>query len=119
MEVAAIEQALKPIGGVIASARRAYLAGVGSCQPRRLIHHRGQQGVRVDAGRRSQRAGLLRNAILTEVDASLAWILYQIHPWDCETPMEETQEALHDGRQDRPTPLHIFSGPNGDKCAKL
>ena len=47
-------------------------------------------------------AGLSRKAILTEIDASLKRLgtdhvdLYQIHRWDANTPIEETQEALHD-----------------------
>ena len=47
-------------------------------------------------------AGLSRNAILTEIDASLRRLgtdyvdLYQIHRWDNDTPLEETLEALHD-----------------------
>ena len=46
--------------------------------------------------------GLSRNAILTEIDASLTRLgteyvdLYQIHRWDPSTPIEETLEALHD-----------------------
>jgi len=47
-------------------------------------------------------AGLSRQAILTEIDASLRRLgtdyvdLYQIHRWDPHTPVEETMEALHD-----------------------
>src|SRR5204863_5656877 len=47
-------------------------------------------------------AGLLRKAILAEIDASLRRLgtdhvdLYQIHRWDYGTPIEETLEALHD-----------------------
>ncbi len=46
--------------------------------------------------------GLSRKAVLTEIDHSLTRLgmdyvdLYQIHRWDCETPIEETLEALHD-----------------------
>src|SRR6267154_974324 len=46
--------------------------------------------------------GLSRNAIMSEIDASLRRLgmdyvdLYQIHRWDHETPIEETLEALHD-----------------------
>jgi aryl-alcohol dehydrogenase-like predicted oxidoreductase len=46
--------------------------------------------------------GLSRKAIMTEVDHSLARLgtdyidLYQIHPNDHTTPLEETLEALHD-----------------------
>jgi aryl-alcohol dehydrogenase-like predicted oxidoreductase len=47
-------------------------------------------------------AGLSRNAIFAEIDASLGRLgmdyvdLYQIHRWDYDTPIEETLEALHD-----------------------
>ena len=47
-------------------------------------------------------AGLSRNAIMSELDASLRRLgtdyvdLYQIHRWDYGTPIEETLEALHD-----------------------
>jgi aryl-alcohol dehydrogenase-like predicted oxidoreductase len=47
-------------------------------------------------------AGLSRQAILHEIDASLTRLgtdyvdLYQIHRWDPATPIEETMEALHD-----------------------
>lgn len=47
-------------------------------------------------------AGLSRQAILTEIDASLRRLgtdhvdLYQIHRFDPTTPVEETMEALHD-----------------------
>ena len=47
-------------------------------------------------------AGLLRKAIMVEIDASLHRLgtdyvdLYQIHRWDYDTPIEETLEALHD-----------------------
>jgi aryl-alcohol dehydrogenase-like predicted oxidoreductase len=47
-------------------------------------------------------AGLSRQAILHEIDASLTRLgtdyvdLYQIHRWDPVTPVEETLEALHD-----------------------
>ncbi len=47
-------------------------------------------------------AGLSRNAIFNEIDASLKRLgtdyvdLYQIHRWDDATPIEETMEALHD-----------------------
>ena len=46
--------------------------------------------------------GLSRQAIMTEVDASLRRLgtdyidLYQIHRWDYATPIEETLEALND-----------------------
>jgi aryl-alcohol dehydrogenase-like predicted oxidoreductase len=46
--------------------------------------------------------GLSRKAIMHELHASLRRLqtdfvdLYQIHRWDCETPIEETLEALHD-----------------------
>jgi len=46
--------------------------------------------------------GLSRKAIFTEIDHSLRRLgvdyvdLYQIHRWDCDTPIEETLEALHD-----------------------
>ena len=46
--------------------------------------------------------GLSRKAIFTAIDASLQRLgtdfvdLYQIHRWDCDTPIEETLEALHD-----------------------
>src|SRR3974390_1479733 len=46
--------------------------------------------------------GLSRKAILFELDQSLRRLktdyvdLYQTHRWDCETPIEETLEALHD-----------------------
>jgi len=46
--------------------------------------------------------GLSRKAIAAEIDGSLRRLgtdyvdLYQIHRWDCETPIEETLEALHD-----------------------
>jgi aryl-alcohol dehydrogenase-like predicted oxidoreductase len=46
--------------------------------------------------------GLSRKAIMTEIDNSLRRLgtdyvdLYQIHRWDCATPIEETMEALHD-----------------------
>ncbi len=46
--------------------------------------------------------GLSRKAILFELDQSLRRLqtdyvdLYQIHRWDCDTPVEETLEALHD-----------------------
>jgi aryl-alcohol dehydrogenase-like predicted oxidoreductase len=46
--------------------------------------------------------GLSRKAIFFEIDESLRRLgtdyvdLYQIHRWDCETPIEETLEALHD-----------------------
>jgi aryl-alcohol dehydrogenase-like predicted oxidoreductase len=46
--------------------------------------------------------GLSRKAILAEIDARLKRLgtdhvdLYQIHRWDCGTPIEETLEALHD-----------------------
>ncbi|HET7175581.1 MAG TPA: aldo/keto reductase [Gammaproteobacteria bacterium] len=46
--------------------------------------------------------GLSRQAIMTEIDASLKRLgtdyvdLYQIHRWDEATPIEETLEALHD-----------------------
>jgi 1-deoxyxylulose-5-phosphate synthase len=46
--------------------------------------------------------GLSRQAIMSEIDASLARLgidyvdLYQIHRWDPSTPIEETLEALHD-----------------------
>jgi 1-deoxyxylulose-5-phosphate synthase len=46
--------------------------------------------------------GLSRKHILSSIDASLKRLgtdyvdLYQIHRWDCETPIEETLEALHD-----------------------
>src|SRR6266700_2299155 len=47
-------------------------------------------------------SGLLRKAILSEIDNSLKRLgtdyvdLYQIHRWDYQTPIEETMEALHD-----------------------
>lgn len=47
-------------------------------------------------------AGLSRKAIMSEIDKSLRRLgtdyvdLYQIHRWDCHTPIEETMEALHD-----------------------
>jgi 1-deoxyxylulose-5-phosphate synthase len=47
-------------------------------------------------------AGLSRQAIMGEIDASLQRLgtdyvdLYQIHRWDYDTPIEETLEALHD-----------------------
>jgi aryl-alcohol dehydrogenase-like predicted oxidoreductase len=47
-------------------------------------------------------AGLSREAIMTEIDASLRRLgtdyvdLYQIHRFDFEVPIEETLEALHD-----------------------
>ena len=47
-------------------------------------------------------AGLSRKAIMGEIDKSLKRLgtdyvdLYQIHRWDCNTPIEETMEALHD-----------------------
>nr|WP_294518305.1 aldo/keto reductase [uncultured Rhodopila sp.] len=47
-------------------------------------------------------AGLSRQAILNEIDASLRRLgtdyvdLYQIHRWDYRTPIAETLEALHD-----------------------
>ena len=47
-------------------------------------------------------AGLSRKAILFELDQSLRRLqtdyvdLYQTHRWDCDTPIEETLEALHD-----------------------
>jgi aryl-alcohol dehydrogenase (NADP+) len=46
--------------------------------------------------------GLSRKHILDAIDASLQRLdtdyvdLYQIHRWDCETPIEETLETLHD-----------------------
>lgn len=46
--------------------------------------------------------GLSRKHIMDSIDASLRRLgtdyvdLYQIHRWDCETPIEETMEALHD-----------------------
>ena len=46
--------------------------------------------------------GLSRKSILAEIDNSLRRlgtdyvVLYQIHRWDDETPIEETMEALHD-----------------------
>jgi 1-deoxyxylulose-5-phosphate synthase len=46
--------------------------------------------------------GLSRKAIFTAIDDSLRRLgtdyvdLYQIHRWDCFTPIEETLEALHD-----------------------
>jgi aryl-alcohol dehydrogenase-like predicted oxidoreductase len=46
--------------------------------------------------------GLSRKHIIEAIDASLRRLgtdyvdLYQIHRWDCETPIEETLEALHD-----------------------
>jgi 1-deoxyxylulose-5-phosphate synthase len=47
-------------------------------------------------------SGLSRNAIISELDRSLARLgtdyidLYQIHRWDFRTPIEETMQALHD-----------------------
>ncbi|UOF91205.1 aldo/keto reductase [Fodinisporobacter ferrooxydans] len=47
-------------------------------------------------------SGLSRKAIMCEIDNSLRRLgtdyvdLYQIHRWDCNTPIEETMEALHD-----------------------
>ncbi len=47
-------------------------------------------------------SGLSRKRIFTAVEASLKRLgtdyidLYQIHRWDCNTPIEETMEALHD-----------------------
>ena len=47
-------------------------------------------------------AGLSRQAIMSEIDASLWRVgadyvdLYQIHRWDYGTPIEETLEALRD-----------------------
>lgn len=47
-------------------------------------------------------AGLSRKAILSEIDNSLKRLgtdyvdLYQLLRWDCETPVEETMEALND-----------------------
>jgi 1-deoxyxylulose-5-phosphate synthase len=47
-------------------------------------------------------SGLSRNAIMSELDRSLARLgtdyidLYQIHRWDFRTPIEETMQALHD-----------------------
>jgi len=46
--------------------------------------------------------GLSRKHIMEAIEASLRRLgtdyvdLYQIHRWDCETPIEETLEALHD-----------------------
>jgi aryl-alcohol dehydrogenase-like predicted oxidoreductase len=46
--------------------------------------------------------GLSRKALMFELEASLRRLgtdyvdLYQIHRWDCQTPIEETLEALHD-----------------------
>jgi 1-deoxyxylulose-5-phosphate synthase len=47
-------------------------------------------------------SGLSRNAIISELDRSLARLgtdyidLYQIHRWDFRTPIDETMQALHD-----------------------
>ncbi len=55
-----------------------------------------------DVSSKPNATGLSRKAILHGIDESLRRLgtdyvdLYQIHRWDCATPIEETLEALHD-----------------------
>lgn len=55
-----------------------------------------------DKSEKPNQAGLLRKAILSQIDKSLQRLqmdyvdLYIIHRWDYNTPIEETMEALHD-----------------------